>query len=192
MAVTPLATSDDVAELLGRDLTSSEVTQVDAILVKASELFRREARQLFTPGESATRLKATGGEVHLPQSPVISVSSVVHYRTARPVPYTRWQQVLQVPTLTNSDFVVVTYAHGSQTVPDLVRETVADVARKVFEIDPRARAGVVQTAEGTGPFTGSESYAAWATGGQTMLSPDDKATARSFRIKAPRSWVMSS
>lgn len=181
-----LAGKSDVEAAFGRDLTPDEATRVGAILDKASELFRAAAGQQFTLGDSISRLKVNGGRVHLPLRPVIEVQSVT-MDSGADVRYSRFKQWLDID-LPSSEFVRVTYSHGGD-VPDLVRLTVAEVAKKVLSIDPNAAAGVSQTSESTGPFSGSQSYATWAQGGQTMLAPDDLAIARSFRVRVPTVWV---
>ena len=201
MAVTQLASATDVVAALGRDLTSVEVTRVEPILDKASEMFRRRSGQQFTTGTSTVRLKVNGGRVYLPQRPVTSVTGVVD-DDAVTIPYTRADQWLDVNILITgtstyssflgSDaFVTVTYAHGG-TVPDLVRLAVADIARRVLSVPESALAGMSQYAETKGPFTESGTFAAWAVGGQTMLSPDDKALADSYKFRAPSVTVMRS
>jgi len=182
MAVTQLASQADVEAALGRDLTSDEASRVDAILDKASELFRRRSGQDFTVGSSQVRLRVSDGKVYLPQRPVIAVTEVIDddgnaYSTRR------FKQQL---TLTDclAEFVIVTYSHGGD-VPDVVRLCIADIARKVLSIDPSAVKGMTQYSETTGPFTEQQTYAAWAVGGQTMLAPDDAALADSFRRRLP-------
>jgi hypothetical protein len=189
-----LAEATDVAAVLGRPLTIDEVRRVDAILQKASELFRRAARQDFTSDESTSRLKVNGGIVVLPQRPVTGITSVVD-DTGIDVPYIQQAGRLQVfdpgcPSLPlGSDaFVNVTYSHGG-TVPDLVRLTVAEVAKKVLSIDPQAASGATNGSHTAGPFSESLTYANWAQGGQTMLAPDDLAIARSYRVRVPTVWV---
>lgn len=181
-----LADQDDVAAALGRPLTPAEAERVGFILEKVSDLFRLEAGQQFTPGRSTVRRKVDGGRVLLTQRPVEEVEDV---RTdqGQPVKWSLLGQWLTVP-LRSTDFVVVTYTHGG-SVPDLVRLTVADVARKVLLIDPRAASGVSQYGHTEGPFSEQSTYAAWAQGGQASLSPEDKAIARSFRLRAPHVWV---
>jgi hypothetical protein len=181
MAVTKLASSADVVAALGRNLTTSETARVDAILDKASELFRREAGQTFTAGSSTNRLQVRLGEVWLPKRPVATVTSVYDAAddTHTELTYTRFEHTLTL-TSGNPRWVVVAYTHGG-TVPDIVRLCVADVARKVLEIDPNAAQGRSQFTRTAGPFTESSTYATWAQGGQTMLAPDDVKLARSFR-----------
>lgn len=180
MAVVQLASVTDVQSALGRNLTSDEAARVDAILDKASELFRRRSGQTFTPSTSQNRLKVNGGQVRLPQRPVVSVESVVDDDGFN-VTYTRFQSVLTVDDLTSSDFITVAYTHGG-AVPDIVRLCIAEIAKKVLSIDPTAATGIVQHTESTGPFSVSDTYATWAQGGQTMLAPDDDRLALSFKI----------
>lgn len=189
-ATTPLASIDDVkAAFGGRALTSEEEVRAGEILVKASELFRLHAGQKFTLGQSEVRLRVSGGKVYLPQRPVTSVESVVD-DDGRAVAYTRFKQWLTV-NCPGRGFVIVTYSHGEQHPPELVRVTVADIAKKVLSISPRAAAGQTQHQEMVGPYTSLETYATWAQGGQTILSPDDRAIAESYRFKPPKSIVMS-
>lgn len=187
---TPLASDADVIAVLGRDLTDSEELRVEALLRKASGLFRREALQLFTPGESDVRLKVNAGKVYLPQRPIVAIESVVD-DDGNAVPWTRRQQWLTVKRGSHA-FITVAYTHGAATVPDLVRITVAEVVMQVFELATSARQGVTKSDEAAGPFSRSETYAAWAVGGKASLSPDDKDIARSFRVKVPTAWVSPS
>lgn len=183
-----LATIDDVEKQLGRDLSASEKIRVEPILAKVSALFRLEAKQEFTAGESVVRLRVSGGKVYLPQRPVVDVESVVDDHGAA-VDFTRFKQWLTV-CRGSHEFVTVTYSHGGE-VPDLVRLAVADIVRKVLSIAPEAVTGATQASTTSGPFTDSATYAAWAVGGQTLLAPEDKATARTFRVKPPKVTVMT-
>lgn len=188
----PLAEPSDVAAALGRDLTSDENIRVVPILAKASELFRRRSGQQFTPGASRVRLKVTAGRVTLVQRPVVSVESVTtDCDPSWPVQWTLEGSVLRIHPVRSGDFVVVSYTHGSDDVPELVRLTIADIARRVLTIDPAAVRGVSQTGTTTGPFSDQYTFAAWAVGGQTMLSPDDMAIADSFKVKTYGSIVQS-
>lgn len=181
MTVTQLATVTDVAAVLGRSLTSTETTKAGPILDKASELFRLVSGQQFTPSTSSTvRIRNRSGVVTLPQRPVTAVSAVTDDDGVA-VTFTWVSPRTQFRVSTDERFVTVTYTHGG-TVPDLVRLTVAEICKKVLEIDPNAAAGKTTHMETTGPFTEQETYAAWAQGAQTMLSPSDEAIARSYRI----------
>lgn len=183
----PLAKDTDIEAILGRVLTDEEKARSGAVLKKLSELFRKESGQNFTPGESHVELKVSGGRVYLPQRPVDEVAEVTT-RDGVPVSWTLFKQWLDVP-LTSAQMVRVKYTHGSETVPDLVVSTIADAARQVLQIAPEAVSGMAQESDGAGPFQQSNSYAAWAQGGSTRLSPEDRATARSFRVKMGKVWV---
>lgn len=188
MAVEKLASEADVKEAFGRDLTPDEKARVGAILDKASELFRSASRQHFTKGRSTVHLKVNGGRVYLRQRKATEVHSVRN-DAGQTVPHSLLGQWLTVP-LGSHGFVVVDYSHGGD-VPDLVRLTIADVARQVLSINPNAAEGVTQYSETTGPFTDQFTYATWAQGGSTRLAPDDLAVAQSFKVKIPNVWVQS-
>jgi hypothetical protein len=180
VAVIQLATSVDVEEVLGRNLTSLEMGRVNAILDKASELFRLHSGQKFTSGDSVQRLKVNGGRVRLPQRPVTAIVSVVD-DDGSAVDFSRLDSVLTVD-MQSSQFLTVSYSHGGE-VPDLVRLCVADVAKSVLSISAKAAEGITQYSETTGPFNKSETYASWAVGGSTRLTPDDRAFAETFKVK---------
>jgi hypothetical protein len=176
---------------LGRVLTSEESARVGAILDKASELFRRRSGQQFTAGTSFVRLRVVGDQVSLPQRPVVSVTTVTTDDGAdSTITFgTLFQSKIRLSGVVGGDMVRVDYSHGG-AVPDLVRLTVADITRKVLEIDPNAVSGKTQHSETTGPYTEQDTYATWAQGGQTMLSPSDADIADSFRVRSYGAVVM--
>lgn len=176
---TPLATRWDVVESLGRDLTSSEETRVDAALAKASELFREEAERTFTPGRRTNRLKVHAGEVRLSELPVTDIHSVTDDE-GRPVRYARFDSLLTIHDCA-APFVRVDYSFGRETVPEIVRTTVAGMVAQAFGVDKRARAGMTQYQQTGGPYNEGGTFAAWAVGGQVMLSPADAEVARKLR-----------
>lgn len=178
---TPLASALDVEALLGRDLTSSEAWQVDALLEQASALFRKAAGRDFTPGRYANRLKVNGGEIRLPNSPVTVIHSVTD-DDGNAIDYTTFGSTVTT-CLRSHRFVHVDYEGGGE-VPDLVTKTVAGMVSRLFNVDARAKAGMSQFQETTGPFSEGGTFASWAVGGQLMLAPADAAVAQSYR--APR------
>lgn len=181
-----LAQPADVQAALGRDLTDEEAARVPSILRKASALFREESGQLFTAGSSHVQLKVNGGQVYLPQRPVVAVEEVTDVR-GNGMAFDRFGQWLTI-RLDSARFVRVKYTHGGE-IPSLVIETIAEIARKVLTIDPDAAAGVAQTSLTGGPYTGAQTYATWALGGQTLLAPEDVAIARRFRVRVGAVWV---
>jgi hypothetical protein len=188
MAVVQLASQADVEAILGRVLTSAEEARVDAILDKASELFRRHSGQQFTAGTSDVRLRAVGEYIYLTQRPVVSVESLDDL-DGNAVEYTLDGTRLVLECAHGGKFFQVAYTHGGD-VPDLVRLTIAEVAAKVLRIDPNAAAGKVQHTDTAGPYSTNDTYATWAQGGETRLSPDDIATAKSFQNRTYGAWVM--
>ncbi len=73
-----LASADDLAARLGRDLTETEAARADVLLADASAKIRRYTRQDFTLVEDdEVVLRGPGGLIRLPQRPVTAVSSVV-------------------------------------------------------------------------------------------------------------------
>jgi len=177
----PLASIDDVESLLGRDLTSSEALQAPALIKQASELFRNSAGRSFTPGRFTNRLKVNGGEVRLSNSPVTLVHSVTD-DDGNPIEYTVYGSTLTT-CLRSHRFVRVDYEGGGD-VPDIVTSTVAGMVARLFNVDARAKAGMVQFQKTAGPFSEGGTFAAWAVGGQLMMSPNDVAVAQ--QLRAPR------
>lgn len=201
-----LATVEDL--ILDRELTEAEQARAARLLDQVSGRFRREARQTFTPAESTVRLRVVDRCVYLPECPVTEVWAVVS-DDGRPVAYKRTPEGGQVLTLSFGGefeirpgvtveppggarvpgFVTVTYAHGGE-VPEPVRDAVAAAVVRVMSIDSDAVQGATQVTDTRGPFSRTRQFAAWAVGGQALLSPDDVALARSYRPRAPRLWVM--
>lgn len=186
-----LASIEDIEALSGRKLDNDEKERAEVFLEKASAQFRRLSGQWFTPGESKNRLKVDGGRVFLSQRPVTEVLDVTDDE-GRAVTY-KWDSTvstswLSVP-LVSHEFVIVHYKHGG-VVPAEVRIACAEIANRVLNADPRAASGVSSMTESRGGFSGSTTFANWAQGGQIMLSPNDIAVAKQFRVKVPHVWVM--
>lgn len=181
----PLADPDDVASVLGRDLTEAEEDRAAGILAKASALFRRIARRDFTAGETTVRLKVNGGQVYLEQIPATAVTEAIaddgtditHELTGQRLTLTR-----NGCPLASHEFVTVTYTHDT-LIPDDVRETIAEIAAKVLRIPPAAAAGITSQTRTAGPFSENNTYAGWAVGGATSLAPEDRALAESYRYR---------
>lgn len=186
--MTPLASAEDVATQLGRELTTAETARVGNILAKASAAFRRISRQDFTPGTSTVRLKVEGGDIRLTQEPATAVSAVVD-DDGTAIDHHLDSQVLRVTRngcpLASHEFVKVTYTHGG-AVPDEVRVTIAEIAAKVLRIPASAAAGIATQSRGAGPYSESNTYAGWAVGGATSLSPEDRALAESYRYRGTK------
>jgi hypothetical protein len=76
--MTALAAKEDLADRLGRELTTAEANRADALLADASALVRAFTGQEFSgPTEESVVLRGQGAAIRLPQRPVTAVTSVV-------------------------------------------------------------------------------------------------------------------
>lgn len=189
-ATLPLATVSDLEAALGRDLNETEKRRAEFVLDKLSAAFRDRARQNFTVEQYTHRLKVDGGGRLFPtRTPLLAVHSVTT-DDGTPVAWQLRHGFLQVD-MPASDFLVVTYSAGLAEVPATVRLQLADSARRILTIPDAAAQGATQSTDTAGPFTQSRQYAAWAVGGQALLSPDDQALADAYRPRrAGHVWVM--
>lgn len=176
-----LATIADVEARLGRPLTAAELPKAQAWLEDASALFVQRAVQQFEPGESRVRLFPRDGVVRLVQRPVIEITSVRDLDGVE-IDYTfdGFQSIYDLGSYTP---VIVEYDHGSENIPADVVACVAGMVVRTLQIAPDAASGVTQ--QSVGPF--SQSYAAWAVGGQVMMSPAEEKVANAYRDKSFRS-----
>lgn len=176
-----LATIADVEARLGRALTASELPKAQAWLEDASALFVQRATQQFEVGESRVRLFPRDGVVRLVQRPVIDVVSVKDIDGVE-IDFT-FDGHQSIYDLGSYSPVIVEYEHGSAEIPADVIATVAGMVVRTLQIAPDAVSGVTQ--QSVGPF--SQSYAAWAVGGQVMMSPAEEKVANAYREKTFRS-----
>jgi len=176
-----LATIADVEARLGRELTTSEDSQATAWLIDASAMFVQRARQKFEVSESTVRLFPRDGIVRLVQRPVIEVTSVTDIDGSEiDFTYDGHQSIYELGTYSP---VIVTYDHGSDTIPEDVVAVVAGMVVRTLLIPDDAAAGIQQ--QSVGPF--SQSYANWAVGRQVLMSPSDIEVANYYREKTFRS-----
>ncbi|GAA6122576.1 hypothetical protein BPY_06840 [Bifidobacterium psychraerophilum] len=190
MTVTALASTSDVSKALGRDLTDDEQNRAQHVLDLLSEKFRNEAVQTFSVETYTHRLKADGGLIRFPRTPLVDVISVVS-DDAKALQWVREGNAIRVPSLGSDGFALVTYTAGFDHVPDAVRLQIADETQKIMNINPKAREGYSQSTEVTGPLTDGGTFGTWAVGGQAMLSPDSISLAHKYRPrKTGRVWVM--
>jgi len=176
-----LATIADVEARLGRELTTSEDSQATAWLTDASAMFVQRAIQKFEVSESTVRLFPRDGIVRLVQRPVIEVTSVTDIDGSEiDFTYDGHQSIYELGTYSP---VIVTYDHGSDTIPEDVVAVVAGMVVRTLLIPDDAAAGIQQ--QSVGPF--SQSYANWAVGRQVLMSPSDIEVANYYREKTFRS-----
>jgi hypothetical protein len=170
-ALPPLASVDDVASRLGRDLSQQEAIRLEPLLADASAQVRRYCRRDFLRHvDDVLLLRAQDGEIVIPSGPVESVSGVVAVGGAAGVPDVPvwWtfdgidrvrveacSAAINLPEAWgDSDAYPGTYrvtcTHGPAEVPDDVVMVVANAALSVLTA-PTAAAGVVS--EQIGPYS---------------------------------------
>jgi len=92
MSLANFATTDDVAALLQRDLTSAELAWGNRLLTQASDIVRRYTRQTlnFVSNDTIVLPGTWGNTLTLPQRPISAVNSVLINGVA-PTGYTVWK-----------------------------------------------------------------------------------------------------
>lgn len=168
-----LASLTDLADRLGRPLTSTEEARAQALLADASAKVRAYTKQNFTRADNETVVvRAQQGEIRLPQRPVLAVTSVVAIGAGGapdlPVVGWEWDGLDIIRTCTDSAAINlperwyeddaeaypgtyrIVYSHGDAQVPDVI---VAIVARMVMRTvtAPTLAGGV--TGETIGPYS---------------------------------------
>jgi hypothetical protein len=192
VTVTALATTEDLAARLGRDLTTAEETRAAALLDDASALIRSFTGQTFTlVADDVVVLRVQGGIVRLPQRPVTAVSSVVAIGGAGmpdvvvidyifdgvdEVRIGEGSFIINLPAIWWDDdgypgTFRITYSHGYATVPATVVAVACGMVLRTLTA-PTMAGGV------TGETIGSYSYRLDAAGAGTsvMMSKDDRQT----------------
>ena len=180
--MTTLATVSDVEIRLGRSLNGTETTKAEAMLLEASALATSYTGQKFLTGNSTNLVRLNGTKATLGQRPVTAINDVTNV-DGDPIPFTwdGYQSLTFEPgDLGYDKMVVVDYNHGNATVPADVVGVVAGMVARTISIPAEAAAGI--TSQMVGQY--QVQYAAWAVGGQVMLSPADKDTLN--RYKSPR------
>ena len=129
---TPLVTSQDIADRLGRPLSEAETARVDALIADASAEVRAYTGQLITAGTSTVTLPVTSGRVNLPQRPVVDVLAI----NGEPVD----DPDLAGPVLRGvyGCEVTVTYQHGYDEVPGDIVSVVAAMVLRGLATQPGA------------------------------------------------------
>ena len=199
MPLPPLASADDVAARLGRDLTDSETTRVVPLLQDASAQVRRYCRRdfLLHAGETAI-FRGADSEILLPDKTTTAVSAVVAIGGGMGLPdlpilwYTfdgvdrirldpGWHGIINLPEIwLDSDVYPGTYRvtrdYGYPEVPDDVISVCAVAVIGVLTA-PTMAAGLI--GESIGPY----SYRLERGGGGTgvALAQADLASLKDYR-----------
>ncbi len=85
MSLPPLASVEDVAARMFRDLTDVELARTEMLLGDASAVIRSYTRCPFTTRRATERIRPVGYRVRLPHKPVTAVHSVALLINARPI-----------------------------------------------------------------------------------------------------------
>jgi len=206
-ALPPLASVDDVASRLGRDVTETEAIRLEPLLSDASAQVRRYCRRDFLMHAAETQvLYGHDGEIYLPGSPVQSVQSVAldgggTFLPDIPVPWFTFDGVQTIRLGAGSGIInlpeawsetgeypgtyKVTYTWGYADVPDDVNMVVANAALSVLTA-PTAAAGVI--GESIGPYSyrlerGGGGVAVALSAADLMLLKDYRGTVRTLQAR---------
>lgn len=185
--MTALATTEQLAARLGRDITADELARVTALLEDASAAVRSYTGQHFTSEERTARLRVTRGRVRLPQRPVTAVAAVADTNevdvtftwdagdsvdlTANPL--NAWELEGRTSPLR---YVDVTYTAGYTDIPSDIVAVVCSIAGRSFGLDPQM-GGI--TSESIGDA--SLSYGTIGAAGPLGLLPDERAVLDRYR-----------
>jgi hypothetical protein len=194
----PLASEDDVAARVGRDLTGTEAVRLTPLLADASAQIRRYCRRDFLTHINETQvLYGHDSEIYLPGKPATGVSAIVAYGGGIlpdfPVPWWVWDGlqkitiapgygIINLPEAWMTDDAYpgtyeVTYSWGDTCVPDDVVMVCANAALSVLTA-PTAAAGVI------GETIGAYSYRLERGGGgvSVALSAADLLLLKDYRL----------
>ena len=130
-----LITPGDIEARVGRPLTDAEQNRLAAVVRDVSAAIRSYTGQTITLVEDdEVRLRVVGGQIRLPQRPVVEVSAVTS-TTGTALSY-EWNGIEHADVTTwagnywptHQDLVDVTYTHGYATVPDDIVAVACQVA----------------------------------------------------------------
>lgn len=179
-----IATTDDIAVALGRDLTVAETTQatrrissaveiLEGLLNRTLELGAFVETRTPDPAGSVPSQQATGwstigygyGVVHLAHRPVAVLTSVTAAGSDITAAAVRDHDTLYVPTLAP---VEVSYTAGDDPVAPQVRDAIINAVARYYFVPPAAAAGVnvSYSVEGT-----SINYTSYRTSNDPRTGP---------------------
>lgn len=193
-----LAQQSDLEARLGRELTDAEAARVEALLDDASALVRDYTKRTFEVVEDdVIVLRAVGGQIKLPQTPVAEVSSVVVVGGSDALPdftLPDWafdgidtvkvgdgSYVINLPEVWWDDdgypgTFRVTYTHGYTTVPPSVVAVVCSMVNRTLTTPAMSGALTSET-------IGSYSYRLESAGAglAVAMSAEEQRTLRRYR-----------
>lgn len=190
-----LATTDDLADRLGRSFSADEAAQAALLLDDASAAVRGHTGQQFTEDTTTERLRVRNGRVRLAQLPVTDVDGVTDI-DGNDVAFT-WDggERLDVsssvpdnwawePRKSGLAYVDVTYTHGYATIPDVIVAVVCQMAGRALG-RPADETGVTQESIAGYSYTVGAAAAAGAVG---MLA-DERAVLDRYRRIGGMAWT---
>lgn len=193
--LTPLATIDDIEQLLGRQLTDAEALLAPGQLHSASVRLRAFCRQRFNlVTDDSVVLRPVGTIVRLPHTPVVDVTSVtaVGSNSIPDFVVPGWTfdglELIDLRGALNPDVWVslpastrdldynavtyrVVYSHGWAVIPDLVVDIVAGAALRTLT-SPSETGGLTQVT--VGQYSEQHQQATGTAGRRPYLTADDK------------------
>lgn len=180
----PLATVDDVAARLGRDLTAAEETRVETLVVDASAAVRSYTGQTFSAETTTDRLRVKAGTVRLPQRPVTDVTEVTDL-DGNDLAFTWYHgDSITLAGVPANGWVDVTYEHGWEELP-------ADIVAVVCQIVGRALGTPADQGGYQSETIGNYTYAigAAAAAGATGMMNDERAALDRYRRIGGSAWM---
>ena len=175
-----LATTDDLEQRLGRDLTDSELIRATALLDDVSASVCGYTGQSFAAATTTARFKIRNGIVRLSQRPVLAVTAVKDTNgndaayewdtfdrlDVRTQVFDSWSME---PYRTALRYVDVTYEHGYGDVPPDILGLVCSITLRALGQDPTEGGVVSEQIDGYSYRLGSASGA-----GAYGLLPDER------------------
>lgn len=172
-----LATTTDLRARTGLDLLAD--VRAEALLNDASAAVIAYTGQQFLEGTSTTRVRVHRGRVRLPQRPVTAVSTVEtldgvavlfnwYSGDTLTVSWSVPDSFAWVPFRSPQSEVVVTYTHGSATVPTEIVAVVCQVAARAYGSNA-VDSGISQESLGSYSYS---SGAAASSGAVGFLLPE--------------------
>lgn len=179
--MTHLATIDQLADTLGRELEATD-RQADQALLDASNFIRAYTRQVISEvTDDEVELRGTwADDLWLPQKPVTALGAVsVRYRgttEAEVLELDAWDPVPRRGLLSRCggwggprSTIDVTYDHGYAEIPEDIATACCSIAARFCDVQPGTTGPVISTSIGSFSEAYAETPAAAATVGLSAL-----------------------
>lgn len=207
MALPPLATADDIAQRIPRELTDAEYRRLDVLLADASAVVRNYCRQPFTETRLVEALRPVGQRIRLPRTPVTTVHSVTQLVDNRRVPAVYfdfdgineiWLSsahiIINLPETayewlaTHTPVAEVDYTAGYSETPPVVVAVMASMVSRSMAMSAASGGGggtgIISEAVGEYTYRLSEPAAALAAAGPLTMTQAERDVLNVYRPKA--------